>query len=135
MGCMSLAGCKQDPPTTFQVGLTNGSTKDKYVVPQMTITTVRGGQFNVAMGAVSGYPGKRTTGGTIHAPIHIEGNWVKGWDKNEGYYRISADFPANTLAKMQTMAMYYKNFDRNYGALETIVDGPRVRVFFTMSCY
>ncbi|WP_171755333.1 hypothetical protein, partial [Vibrio sp. 99-8-1] len=89
----------------------------------------------VSMGSVSGYPGKMSTGGRMSAPAYIEGYWAKGWDYPfESYYYISAEIPANAEAKIKVMDNYYKNYHRNYGTIEVIVDGPRVRVFYSKSC-
>jgi hypothetical protein len=35
---------------------------------------------------------------------------------------------------MKTMDNYYQNFDRDYGSKQVIVDGQRVRVFYTKNC-
>ncbi|WP_171751617.1 hypothetical protein, partial [Vibrio sp. 99-8-1] len=90
----------------------------------------------VSMGSVSGYPGKMSTGGRMSAPAYIEGYWAKGWDYPfESYYYISAEIPANAEAKIKVMDNYYKNYHRKQGSIQVIVDGPRVRVFYTKSCF
>ncbi|OOE73641.1 hypothetical protein [Salinivibrio sp. ML290] len=129
-----LSGCEPEPYTA-EVGFTNGSTSGEHGVKKMVITTQSGGKANFAMGAVSGYPGAHSSGGRMDAPAYIEGHWAKGWEYPfKSYHRISAPIPDNAEAKMKTMDNYYQNFDRDYGSMEVIVDGPRVRVFYSKSC-
>ncbi|MBF4395766.1 hypothetical protein, partial [Vibrio anguillarum] len=133
----SLWGCGPEP-YVVDVGLTNGSSTGRHSVYGMTVTTVSGGKVNFAMGSVGGYPGAHSSGGRMDAPAYIEGEWAKGNPTpNSGlvsYHRISAAIPKDAEAKMKVMDNYYKNFKRNYGSMEVIVDGPRVRVFYTKSC-
>ncbi|NOI67320.1 hypothetical protein F0227_13865, partial [Vibrio sp. 99-8-1] len=60
-------------PYIVDVGFTNGSTSGRHIVDTMLITTKAGGKANFAMGSVSGYPGKMSTGGRMSAPAYIEG--------------------------------------------------------------
>ncbi len=130
---LGLCGCSE--PYTANVHFTNGSTTGEHGVMSMVITTVSGGQANFAMGAVSGYPGAHATGGRMDAPAYIEGYWAKGWEYPfESYHRISMAIPEDAEQKMKTLDGYYKNFDRGYGFMQVIVDGPRVRVFYSKSC-
>ena len=133
-----VLGCTPEPYSA-EVGFNNGSSTGRHAVYKIVITTVSGGGANFAMGAVSGYPGAASTGGRMDAPAHIEGRWDEGWsDKdvtsNTPHHRISADIPKDAEAKMKLMDNYYQNFDRDYGAMQVIVDGPRVRVFYTKGC-
>ncbi|NOI65117.1 hypothetical protein [Vibrio sp. 99-8-1] len=74
----------------------------------------------------------------MSAPAYIEGYWAKGNPTpNSGlvsYHVISAEIPEDAEAKIRVMDNYYKNYHRNYGTIEVIVDGPRVRVFYSKSC-
>ncbi|WP_332401165.1 hypothetical protein [Vibrio metschnikovii] len=134
----SLWGCGPEP-YMVDVGLTNGSTTGRHIVPRMTITTVSEGKVNFAMGSVGGYPGAHSSGGRMDAPAYIEGEWAKGNPTpNSGlvsYHRISAVIPKDAEAKMKVMDNYYKNFKSNSGSMQVIVDGPRVRVFYTKNCF
>ncbi|OOE34671.1 hypothetical protein BZG04_11100 [Salinivibrio kushneri] len=131
---LAIFGCEPEPYTT-EVGFTNGSTSGEHSVKRMVITTKSGGKANFAMGAVSGYPGAHSSGGSMDAPTYIEGYWAKGWEYPfKSYHRISAPIPDNAEAKMKTMDNYYQNLDRDYGSMQVIVDGPRVRVFYTKDC-
>ncbi|NAW97679.1 hypothetical protein [Vibrio sp. V23_P3S9T160] len=101
----------------------------------MSITSESGGKANFAMGAISSYPGAHSSGGRIGVPVHIDGYWAKGWEYPfESYHRISAAIPKDAEAKMKVMDNYYKNFKRDYGSMQVIVDGPRIRVFYTKGC-
>lgn len=129
-----LSGCEPEPYTA-EVGFTNGSTSGEHGVKKMVITTQSGGKANFAMGAVSGYPGAHSSGGRMDAPAYIEGHWAKGWEYPfKSYHRISAPIPDNAEAKMKTMDNYYQSLGRDYGSMQVIVDGPRVRVFYTKDC-
>lgn len=134
----SILGCTPEPYSA-KVGFNNGSTTGKHSVYQMTLTTVSGGQANLSMGGVSSYPGASSSGGRMDTPAHIEGRWDEGWsdeDKTSStpHHRISADIPKNAEAKMKLMDDYYQNLDRDYGSMQVIVDGPRVRLFYTKDC-
>ncbi|OOE34681.1 hypothetical protein BZG04_11095 [Salinivibrio kushneri] len=136
---VAVLGCEPEPYTA-EVGFTNGSYTGRHSVYKMTITTVSGGKANFAMGGVSGYPGAHSSGGRIDAPAYIEGEWEEGWGfadddiSSTPHHRISAPIPDNAEAKMKTMDNYYQNLDRDYSSMEVIVDGPRVRVFYSKSC-
>ncbi|OOE79737.1 hypothetical protein BZG73_15055 [Salinivibrio siamensis] len=134
---VAVLGCKPEP-YTFEAGFTNGSTTGRHIVSKMTITTLSGGRANFAMGSVGGNPGAHSGGGKIDAPAYIKGGWAKGNPEPSSglisYHRISAPISDNAEAKMKTMDNYYQNFDRDYGSMEVIVDGPRVRVFYTKDC-
>ncbi len=134
-----LMGCTPEPYSA-EVGFNNGSTTGKHSVYQMILTTVSGGQANLSMGGVSSYPGASSSGGRMDAPAHIEGRWDEGWDDNDKtsstpHHRISADIPKDAEAKMKLMDNYYQNLDKDYGSMQVIVDGPRVRVFYTKECF
>ncbi|OCH38082.1 hypothetical protein [Aliivibrio fischeri] len=132
-----ILGCTPEPYTA-KVGYTNGTTSGGHIAERIIITTLSGGKVNFAMGAIGTYPGKMSTGGRMDAPAHIEGDWAK--EKSgvssglASYHRISADIPKEAEAKMKLMDNYYQNFDRSYGSMQVIVDGPRIRVFYTKSC-
>lgn len=129
-----LLGCSPEP-YSVDVGFTNGSTTGEHGVTNMSITSESGGKANFAMGTISGYPGAHSSGGRIGVPVHIDGYWAKGWGYPfESYHRISAVIPKDAEAKMKVMDNYYKNFKRDYGSMQVIVDGPRVRVFYTKGC-
>ncbi|OOE44959.1 hypothetical protein [Salinivibrio kushneri] len=136
---VAVLGCEPEP-YAVKAGFTNGSSTGRHSVYKMTITTVSGGKANFAMGGVSGYPGAHSSGGRIDAPAYIEGEWEEGWGfadddiSSTPHHRISALIPDNAEAKMKTMDNYYQNFDRDYGSIQVIVDGPRVRVFYTKNC-
>ncbi|MDE1236320.1 hypothetical protein [Vibrio aestuarianus] len=130
----SLWGCGPES-YMVDVGFTNGSTTGEHGVTNMSITSESGGKANFAMGAISSYPGAHSSGGRMGVPVHIDGYWAKGWEYPfESYHRISAAIPKDAEAKMKVMDNYYKNFKRNYGSMQVIVDGPRVRVFYTKGC-
>ncbi|OOE42533.1 hypothetical protein [Salinivibrio kushneri] len=131
---VAVLGCEPEPYTA-EVGFTNGSTSGEHGVKKMVITTQSGGKANFAMGAVSGYPGAHSSGGRMDAPAYIEGHWAEGWEYPfVSYHRISAPIPDNAEAKMKTMDNYYQSLGRDYGSMQVIVDGPRVRVFYTKDC-
>jgi hypothetical protein len=134
---VAVLGC-EPKPYTVEAGFTNGSTTGRHIVSKMTITTLSGGRANFAMGSVGGYPGAHSGGGKIDAPAYIEGEWAKGNPEPSSglisYHRISAPIPDNAEAKMKTMDNYYQNLGRDYGSMQVIVDGPRVRVFYTKDC-
>ncbi|WP_332404822.1 hypothetical protein [Vibrio metschnikovii] len=130
-----LWGC-EPKPYTVDVGFTNGSTTGEHGVTNMSITSESGGKANFAMGAISSYPGAYSSGGRVGVPVHIDGYWAKGWEYPfESYHRISAVIPKDAEAKMKVMDNYYKNFKSNSGSMQVIVDGPRVRVFYTKNCF
>lgn len=132
-----VSACKP-APYSVQVGFNNGSTTGRHIVSKITITTISGGKANFAMGSVSSYPGAYSSGGRMDAPAYIEGYWAKGNPTPSSglisYHRISAKIPQEAEAKMKVMDNYYKNFKRDYGSMQVIVDGPRVRVFYTKDC-
>lgn len=136
---VTLSGCRPEP-YTVNVGFTNGSTTGRHVISKMTITTISGGKANFAMGAVSGYPGAHATGGRMDPPAYIEGDWIEGWGFDDDeisakpYHRISMTVPEDAEQKMKTMDNYYKNFNRDYGSMQVIVDGPRVRIYYSKDC-
>lgn len=136
---LSLVACANDDPYTVKVGYTNGTTSGRHGTGDIIVTTLSCGMVNFAMGAIGTYPGKMSTGGRMDAPAHIEGDWAKGNpEPNSGYisyHRISADIPKEAEAKMKLMDNYYQNFDRSYGSMQVIVDGPRIRVFYTKECF
>ncbi|WP_422822802.1 hypothetical protein ACODG7_15455 [Vibrio anguillarum] len=130
-----LLGCSPEP-YSVDVGFTNGSTTGEHGVTNMSITSESGGKANFAMGAISSYPGAHSSGGRMGVPVHIDGYWAKGWEYPfESYHRISAVIPKDAEAKMKVMDNYYKNFKSNSGSMQVIVDGPRVRVFYTKNCF
>ncbi|OCH39347.1 hypothetical protein [Aliivibrio fischeri] len=134
---LSILGCTPEP-YTVNVGYTNGTTSGRHGTGEIIVTTLSGGMVNFAMGAIGTYPGAMSTGGRMDAPAHIEGDWAKGNpEPNSGYisyHRISADIPKEAEAKMKLMDNYYQNLDRNYGSMQVIVDGPRIRIFYTKDC-
>lgn len=132
---LSLLGCTPEPYSA-KVGYNNGSTSGAHWVSNMVVTTVSGGAVSFSMGAIGTYPGAASSGGRMDAPAHVEGLWVKGWDYPfESYHRISMDIPKDAEAKMKLMDNYYQNIDKDYGSMQVIVDGPRVRVFYTKNCF
>jgi len=129
----SMFGCTPEP-YSVKVGYNNGSTTGSHIVSRMVV-----GGVDFSMGAVGTYPGKASTGGRMWPPTHIEGDWAKESpepnSKLISYHRISMDIPKDAEVKMKLMDNYYQNFERTRGHMEVIVDGPRVRVFYTKGCY
>ena len=134
---LSLIGCTPEP-YSVKVGFANGSTGGAHITDTMVITTVSGGKADFAMGAIDGPLGALASGGRMDPPAHIEGYWGKEDDSDDGfesYHHISMDVPSNAEAKMKLMDTYYENFDNPYGRMSVVVDGARVRIYYTKSCY
>jgi len=129
----SMFGCTS-APYSAKVGYNNGSTTGRHIVSRMVV-----GGVDFSMGSVGTYPGKASTGGRMWPPAHIEGDWAKGNPTPSSglisYHRISMDIPKDAEAKMKLMDNYYQNLDKDYGSMQVIVDGPRVRVFYTKNCF
>ena len=136
---LSLVACANDAPYSANVGYTNGTTSGRHSAERIIITTLSGGKVNFAMGAIGSYPGAMSTGGRMDAPAHIEGDWAKGNpEPNSGYvsyHRISADVSKDAEAKMKLMDNYYQNYQKSRGHMQVIVDGSRIRIFYTKGCF
>ncbi|MFA1563342.1 hypothetical protein [Aliivibrio fischeri] len=57
------------------------------------------------------------------------------WDLGVKLNFLQQTLPKEAEAKMKLMDNYYQNFDRNYGSMQVIVDGPRIRIFYTKECF
>ncbi|MCL9781078.1 hypothetical protein M9194_06515 [Vibrio sp. S4M6] len=116
----------------------SGSTTGPHGVASMWLQDTRGSASDFGYGAIHGYPSK-SSGINIGVPKHVEGYWIKFDDNDENiveYYRISAPIDYQLAAKkIDTLNHYYQNFERQDGTMQVIVDGPRVRVFFTKKCF
>jgi hypothetical protein len=85
-----LTGCEEKPFYVASIG-NAGSLDGPYSMGSISVADVLGGGGGFGYGAVNGYPGKIADIGRMGVPKHIEGYWVKGWKKEEAFYKISAD--------------------------------------------
>jgi hypothetical protein len=131
---LMLSGCKEKPFYVASIG-NGGSLGGPYYLVSISVSDVLGGGGGFGYGAVNGYPGASADIGRMGVPKHIEGFWVKGWDKEEAYYRISADIDSELAEKkIRTLLNYYKNFDEENGSMQVLVERERVRIFYTLYC-
>lgn len=137
VGCSSST--KQDDifhQTVATIG-NSGSTTGPHGVSSMWLEDTRGGASGFGYGAIHGYPSK-SAGINIGVPKYVEGFWTKQRPNNKGvsgYYKISAPIDSQLAAKkIEALNHYYKRHSLS-GAMQVIVDGPRVRVFYTLSCF
>jgi hypothetical protein len=97
-----LTGCEEKPFYVANIG-NGGSLDGPYYLVSISIGDVLGGG-GFGYGAVDGYPGKSADIGRMGIPKHIEGFWVKGWYKEEAYYRISADIDSELAEKKSALS-------------------------------
>ncbi|AWX99209.1 hypothetical protein A8139_03725 [Marinomonas primoryensis] len=129
-----LTGCEEKPFYVANIG-NGGSLDGPYYLVSISISDVLGGGGGFGYGAVDGYPGASADIGRMGVPKHIEGFWVKGWDKEEAYYRISADIDSELAEKkIRTLRNYYKSFKGKIGSMQVVVERERVRIFYTLYC-
>ncbi|KDM89798.1 hypothetical protein [Photobacterium galatheae] len=133
----SLAGCSSFGETKTIARIGNaGSLDGRYILKRIFIQDARGAWVNFGYGAVNGYSGASSDIGAISYPQYIEGFWSKGWDKSERYFKISAPIDLELAKqKIDTLRDYYVDFHDFIAALIVTVDGPRIRVFYTMNCF
>ncbi|NAW65316.1 hypothetical protein [Photobacterium halotolerans] len=133
----SLLGCSfSNSATTVARTGTAGSTSGAHIIKMMQVTDIQGGGASFAYGAISGYAGASADIGHIGIPSKIKGYWSKGWDTYEKFYHLSATIDSN-LAKQKIEALrnYYKNHKTFNTTMQLVVDGPRVRLYYTMNCF
>ena len=129
-----LTGCEEKPFYVASIG-NGGSLDGPYSLGTISVADVLGGGAGFGYGAVNGYPGASADIGRMGVPKHIEGFWVKGWNKEEAYYRISADIDSELAEKkIRTLRNYYKHFERKKGTMQVLVEKERVRLFYTLYC-
>jgi hypothetical protein len=129
-----LTGCEEKPFYVASIG-NAGSLDGPYYLVSISVSDVLGGGGGFGYGAVNGYPGKSADIGRMGVPKHIEGFWVKGWNKEEAYYRISADIDSELAEKkIRTLRNYYQNFKGKTGSMQVLVERERVRIFYTLYC-
>ncbi|UTM59301.1 hypothetical protein L4174_021605 [Photobacterium sp. CCB-ST2H9] len=133
----SLAGCSSFGGTKTVARIGNaGSLDGRYILKRILLQDARGAWVNFGYGAVSGYPGASSDIGAISYPQNIEGFWSKGWDKNEKYFKISAPIDLELARqKIDTLRDYYVDFHAYRATVTVAVDGPRIRVFYSMNCF
>ncbi|GAB6261199.1 hypothetical protein [Photobacterium sp. R1] len=134
---LTLAGCSSFGSTKTIAKIGNaGSLDGRYILKRIYIQDTRGAWVNFGYGAVSGYPGASSDIGAISYPQNIEGFWSKGWDKNEKYFKISAPIDLELARqKIDTLRDYYVDFHAYRATVTVAVDGPRIRVFYSMNCF
>jgi hypothetical protein len=129
-----LTGCEEKPFYVASIG-NAGSLDGPYYLVSISVSDVLGGGGGFGYGAVNGYPGKSADIGRMGVPKHIEGFWVKGWNKEEAYYRISADIDSELAEKkIRTLRNYYQFFKGKTGSMQVLVERERVRIFYTLYC-
>ena len=131
---LMLTGCEEKPFYVASIG-NAGSLDGPYYLVSISVSDVLGGGGGFGYGAVNGYPGKSADIGRMGVPKHIEGFWVKGWNKEEAYYRISADIDSELAEKkIRTLRNYYQFFKGKTGSMQVLVERERVRIFYTLYC-
>ena len=135
--CIALSACSFSPFTENFAEIGNaGSTTGPHIIKRMAVTDTNGSWTNFAYGAVSSYPGASSSIGRVGIPETINGYWSKGWDSYEKYYHITASIDSKLAEKkISTLRDYYKNHGDSLAAMVLTVDGPRVRLIYTLSCY
>tara|TARA_R110001599_G_scaffold61252_3_gene170151 strand:- start:945 stop:1526 length:582 start_codon:yes stop_codon:yes gene_type:complete len=129
-----LTGCEEKPFYVANIG-NGGSLDGPYYLVSISISDVLGGGGGFGYGAVDGYPGASADIGRMGVPKHIEGFWVKGWDKEEAYYRISADIDSELAEKkVRTLLNYYKSYTEKDGSMQVLVEKERIQVLYTLVC-
>ncbi|MGO2234932.1 hypothetical protein B6N13_05985 [Marinomonas sp. UCMA 3892] len=132
---LMLTGCEEKPFYVASIG-NAGSLDGPYYLVSISVSDVLGGGGGFGYGAVNGYPGKSADIGRMGVPKHIEGFWVKGWNKEEAYYRISADIDSELAEKkIRTLRNYYQEYKRDMGVMQVEVEEERIRVFYTLKCF
>ncbi|PYF80449.1 hypothetical protein DFP75_10690 [Marinomonas alcarazii] len=130
-----LTGCEEKPFYVASIG-NAGSLDGPYYLVSISVSDVLGGGGGFGYGAVNGYPGKSADIGRMGVPKHIEGFWVKGWNKEEAYYRISADIDSELAEKkIRTLRNYYQEYKRDMGVMQVEVEEERIRIFYTLKCF
>ncbi|PYF83197.1 hypothetical protein DFP75_102291 [Marinomonas alcarazii] len=131
---LMLTGCEEKPFYVASIG-NAGSLDGPYYLVSISVSDVLGGGGGFGYGAVNGYPGASADIGRMGVPKHIEGFWVKGWNKEEAYYRISADIDSELAEKkIRTLRNYYQYFKGKTGSMQVLVEKERVRIFYTLYC-
>ncbi|WP_202604038.1 hypothetical protein [Photobacterium halotolerans] len=137
ISCTALSACSFTPysPKIAEIG-NAGSTTGPHIIKRMTVTDTNSGRSSFAYGAVSSYPGASADIGRIGIPKKVEGYWSKGWDEYEEYYYISSLIDSKLAEnKIDTLRDYYKNHGDYMAAMVLAVDGPRVRLIYTLNCF
>ncbi|MGB7997891.1 MAG: hypothetical protein WCF45_17405 [Photobacterium halotolerans] len=133
-----FTGCSITSVPITSIG-TAGSTSGDHSIKRMYIKDTQGGGASFAHGAVSSYSGASADIGSIGIPKYIDGYWAKYHaDEDEliNFYRISSPVDSNLAKqKIETLRNYYKNHKTFNTTLHLIVDGPRVRLYYTMNCF
>ena len=141
--CLSLLGCE---PKEILVSLRSAGSSDYqyYSITQMSIMDQKGRGASFAYGATSGTTGKMADGPLVGAPKQIEGVWQKenktqnrfGYRGFSDFYRIQAAIdPELAAEKMQVLHQYYYDSEiDDEGRFVLMVEGPRVRLFYTLGC-
>jgi len=130
-----LTGCEEKPFYVASIG-NAGSLDGPYYLVSISVSDVLGGGGGFGYGAVNGYPGASADIGRMGVPKHIEGFWVKGWNKEEAYYRISADIDSELAEqKIRTLQNYYQHFKGSIGRMQVVVQEERIQVIYTQGCY
>ena len=131
-----LTACEDKPFYVANIG-NAGSLDGPYYLVSISVSDVLGGG-GFGYGAVNGYPGASADIGRMGVPKHIEGYWVKGWNKEEAFYRISADIDSELAEKkIRTLINYYKHYQRYMGVMqvEVEVEAENIRVYYTLKCF
>ena len=129
-----LSACEEKPFYVANIG-NAGSLDGPYYLVSISISDVLGGGGGFGYGAVDGYPGASADIGRMGVPKHIEGFWVKGWNKEEAYYRISADINSELAEKkIRTLRNYYKSFKGKIGSMQVVVERERVQILYSLYC-
>ncbi|MEI8592773.1 hypothetical protein [Photobacterium sp. Hal280] len=138
MYCSLLTGCSISLTPVTSIG-TAGSTTGYHSIRVMNVKDTTGVNAGFGYGAVSSYSGKSADIGAISIPDEINGFWAKynaEGNKFIAFYRINNQID-NELAGLKINALrdFYKSFKTANTAMQLIVDGPRVRLLYTMNCF
>ncbi|WP_205576926.1 hypothetical protein [Photobacterium salinisoli] len=105
----------------------------------MNIKDITGENAGFGYGAISSYSGKSADIGAIGTPAEITGFWAKyniEGEKFTAFYNISKQIDSKLAGlKINALREYYKSFKTANTAMQLIVDGPRVRLLYTMNCF
>ncbi|MCG2838000.1 hypothetical protein L6J37_14270 [Photobacterium sp. WH77] len=138
MICCLFTGCSITSASNASIG-NAGSTTGYHSIRVMNVKDTTGANAGFGYGALSSYPGKSADIGSIGIPMYVDGYWAKYNADKDGFaafYRISKTIDSNLAKqKIETLRNYYKNHKTFNTSMHLIVDGPRVRLYYTMNCF
>ncbi|MBV7263219.1 hypothetical protein KCG43_14530 [Photobacterium sp. WH24] len=136
----TLFGCSFSQATTIVAKIGNaGSTTGYHSIRVMNVKDTTGANAGFGYGAVSSYSGKSADIGAIGTPEKITGFWAKyNIEENKflAFYNINKQIDSELAGlKINALRKYYKSFKTANTSMQLIVDGPRVRLLYTMNCF